>query len=392
MALTKVPFSMISGAPVSVLDYGADPTGATDSTAAIQNAINYASPLRRQVYLCGGKFKISSALELKNFTSLDGGTLLVNADVPAIDNPSGSAVLYCTLSNLRIASLVTTTSSAMLLRDVSRSTVRNILIDRETAGTGFGVAIKLRSASSVCYWNEIFNVEATNITGAFISIENGANENYLYGVKLVNDAAYNPIYGINFDNGSGNRVYGASLEAQFGVPAGALGYAIRFGSGAVFNSVFGTRTENYVSGNAYGVYWAGGTNNTVIGHYNGGNIANTYGNQTGNTYIPGGDNLSAPDMVAGVAGAADGQFKLARISDGSIVGQIEWLSASDTVQYNNANGGPHNFSVNGTNYFSVNAAGVQFINHSVSATAGALQGYMTVSVNGFNRKIPYYAP
>lgn len=40
MSLTKVSYSMIEGAPVNVLDYGADPTGTTDSTSAIQAAIN----------------------------------------------------------------------------------------------------------------------------------------------------------------------------------------------------------------------------------------------------------------------------------------------------------------------------------------------------------------
>jgi len=39
MSLTKATYSMISGACVNVLDYGADPTGATDSTAAIALAI-----------------------------------------------------------------------------------------------------------------------------------------------------------------------------------------------------------------------------------------------------------------------------------------------------------------------------------------------------------------
>lgn len=38
MSLTKVSYSMITGAPVNVLDYGADPTGVTNSTAAFQAA------------------------------------------------------------------------------------------------------------------------------------------------------------------------------------------------------------------------------------------------------------------------------------------------------------------------------------------------------------------
>lgn len=40
MSLTKATYSMIDGAVVNILDYGADPTGVADSTAAIQLAIN----------------------------------------------------------------------------------------------------------------------------------------------------------------------------------------------------------------------------------------------------------------------------------------------------------------------------------------------------------------
>ena len=40
MSLTKATNRMISGAPANVLDFGADPTGATDSTAAFQAAID----------------------------------------------------------------------------------------------------------------------------------------------------------------------------------------------------------------------------------------------------------------------------------------------------------------------------------------------------------------
>ena len=40
MSLTKVSYAMINGAPVNVLDFGADPTGTTDSYAAIQAAIS----------------------------------------------------------------------------------------------------------------------------------------------------------------------------------------------------------------------------------------------------------------------------------------------------------------------------------------------------------------
>lgn len=45
MGLTKVTYSMIDGAFVNVLDYGADPTGTNDSTAAFKAARDYAASL-----------------------------------------------------------------------------------------------------------------------------------------------------------------------------------------------------------------------------------------------------------------------------------------------------------------------------------------------------------
>jgi hypothetical protein len=57
MALTKASYSMVSGAPLNVLDYGADPTGVSDSTTAIQRAFDdgaVAIYFPQGDYLCGG--------------------------------------------------------------------------------------------------------------------------------------------------------------------------------------------------------------------------------------------------------------------------------------------------------------------------------------------------
>ena len=64
MALTQVTYSMISGAVVNVLDYGADPTGIADSYAAIQAALDTG----KNVFVPQGNYKITATLE---FTSTD---------------------------------------------------------------------------------------------------------------------------------------------------------------------------------------------------------------------------------------------------------------------------------------------------------------------------------
>lgn len=66
MALTKVSYSMITGAAFNVLDYGADPTGVADSAAAIQLALDEASPVYGTVYFPAGDYKVASTLNAGN--------------------------------------------------------------------------------------------------------------------------------------------------------------------------------------------------------------------------------------------------------------------------------------------------------------------------------------
>lgn len=63
MSLTKVSYSMISGARVNVLDYGADPTASSDSTAAFQAAID-ACP-NGTVFIPSGAYNINQTLKIE---------------------------------------------------------------------------------------------------------------------------------------------------------------------------------------------------------------------------------------------------------------------------------------------------------------------------------------
>lgn len=61
MSLTKVPYSMINGAPVNVLDYGAIADNITDSTTAIQSALNALPTTGGTVVIPSGvKFNLKS--------------------------------------------------------------------------------------------------------------------------------------------------------------------------------------------------------------------------------------------------------------------------------------------------------------------------------------------
>lgn len=63
MALTKVPYSMIEGAPINLLDFGASPsaTGATNS-AALQAAMNAVATTGNVIYIPAGTYSFSSVV------------------------------------------------------------------------------------------------------------------------------------------------------------------------------------------------------------------------------------------------------------------------------------------------------------------------------------------
>jgi hypothetical protein len=68
MALTKATYSMINGAPVNVLDYGADNTGITDSAAAF----NAAFAASTTVYVPRGTYLVNSSINVPSAGTLFG--------------------------------------------------------------------------------------------------------------------------------------------------------------------------------------------------------------------------------------------------------------------------------------------------------------------------------
>ena len=70
MSLTKVSYSMISGACANILDFGADPTGVADSTAAIQAAIDSVvsggGTDGGLVYFPAGTYKVTSTITISS--------------------------------------------------------------------------------------------------------------------------------------------------------------------------------------------------------------------------------------------------------------------------------------------------------------------------------------
>lgn len=72
MSLTKASYSMISGAPVNVVDFGAVCDGVADDTAAVQAAVTYCltDSLRPRALIIPGQCKLTSSIKIDQSVSV----------------------------------------------------------------------------------------------------------------------------------------------------------------------------------------------------------------------------------------------------------------------------------------------------------------------------------
>lgn len=110
MALTKASYSMITGAPINVLDYGAynDGTNATVTTNAIRAAILAAQQDQAQIYFPAGRYSINDTILLQNipvgFVGEYNAVWQSGSDLPSVtlEWTGGAAPMFsCTQSNIQ---------------------------------------------------------------------------------------------------------------------------------------------------------------------------------------------------------------------------------------------------------------------------------------------------
>ena len=116
MALTKATYSMIQGAVVNVLDFGADPTGVASSSTAIQAAIN--SITSGVVFIPRGTYLISTAITTKGGITIEGegdaSQLLVNTDIEVFNSAtttSSTAIFDANFTDFFINKTVSTATT-----------------------------------------------------------------------------------------------------------------------------------------------------------------------------------------------------------------------------------------------------------------------------------------
>lgn len=119
MALTKVSYSMIAGAPISAIDFGLDNTGVVDCSVKLQEAIDVATNAGNSLFIGSGTFKISNPVSITcsiqglgtaNTKLLMSRGLTINTSdviVQGVRFSSGDGVLNTETAQVKIADNVT---------------------------------------------------------------------------------------------------------------------------------------------------------------------------------------------------------------------------------------------------------------------------------------------
>jgi hypothetical protein len=180
---------------VSVLEFGADPTGGIDSTLQIQAAINSipAHPLGGSVYLPTGTYKVSAPILVNKSVYFYGdgyGTNIQTSSATA--NVLVASAERFHISNLRITSSVTRTAGWYIdvLAGGNRSRISNFEMDGAFGGIRTNATASLTIESG-----NLLN--GTSLTGIAIKVENGLD---LSIRDVLTDSATNIFAGILIKN------------------------------------------------------------------------------------------------------------------------------------------------------------------------------------------------
>jgi hypothetical protein len=172
MALTKATYSLIAGAPVNILDYGADPTGVADSTTAIQNALDFCRANRAQAVAPVGNYRISSTINI------------------VCDADFGVMTILCPGATVPVAVRIGTTTGTSSAEIIDLQVIAPKVINSSKTGLGW-----------VGFENAV-GIELANLYTSQITI--GDVRNFGIGVRAggyTQGCAYNNVhFGILFDN------------------------------------------------------------------------------------------------------------------------------------------------------------------------------------------------
>jgi hypothetical protein len=203
MSLTKVSYSMITGSPVNVLDYGAVGDGITDDTVAIQAAITALSAY--QTLVVSKTFKITSSLTItnkKNIRITGGGSIVLTGGASGsyifqiVGTVSGLEIDHLTLTGDNNPAYFQTAIGAASGQTISNTSFHDLNISNINVGISHNCFSGGSWDKGLCYNNTL-----TNIVGS------AAGQGY--GIHM-SSATNIRVYGNVIDNASRHGIYQGS--------------------------------------------------------------------------------------------------------------------------------------------------------------------------------------
>lgn len=173
MALTKVSYSIIQGAPVNILDFGADPTGTNDSTSAIEAA----QQSSKIVYCPPGTYKVTG-LRIYDQVNLFGAgyenTIFTQGDPdqPAINCLSDATVgqlLSIRLENFGVEGHASATVAAVKIEALGIYAIYRSHFDMVIQNSYQALDMQAITANNVFYCTFVINVVATQTTSVVLN-------------------------------------------------------------------------------------------------------------------------------------------------------------------------------------------------------------------------------
>ena len=258
MSLTKASYSMVNGAPINVLDFGAVGDGITDDTSAIQSAIDALTPGGSLVFP-KGKYYITSRLtcftsgvEITGLGALASETQYV---MGAVIYKSGDFDgLVCSGYNIRVAnmSFIGQTRAEGSGAGVGHGLVmagRGCAVERVVAryNGGCGVLINAEDSSGTpdtenSHWVQLINgfTEYNGQDGVKFDSPNSGKMN----MNLVLNWTSRHNDGDGYNNAAGSYMEYENADAEYN-----LGFGIRLTKGS-YSTLVNCHTEQNEGGNA----------------------------------------------------------------------------------------------------------------------------------------------
>ena len=200
---------------VSVLDFGADPTGVADSTTAIQNTINSCF----NILIPPGTYKCSAALTInKDFTTIRGTR---GASILRFVTAGSDGIVFTAADNLQlivlegvvIQSATATGGKALNIPCLPSGSINHVIRDVKFGYSGAG-----RWAYGLWADNfessEIYSLNYYGGVNVGIHLENACNALRFYGVECVGDSLAER--GIEIISGYNDAwFFGGTIQAYF---------------------------------------------------------------------------------------------------------------------------------------------------------------------------------